>query len=186
MRNLFIAAIMSVSVILASTTVYAGEKIAIVAIQQIIQKSAAAESIRKQLQDQRDSYQKEITKQEESLHKKDQELAGQKSLMAPEAFREKVLSFKKEVSSVQDSVQKKRLSLDRAYNNAIKKVQTQAIKIVEEISEDKGITVAIQSSQILFFKEGLDISEDVLAELNKRLPSVEITTKSTANGKSGS
>ena len=45
------------------------------------------------------------------------------------------------------------------------------------LSKEQGFDVALPSSQVLYGKETLDISDEVLARLNKQLPKVAIEVK---------
>jgi outer membrane protein len=157
----------------------AGE-IAIVNVQSIVKNSLASKDIQAQLEKKRGEYQKEIDKQEAKLRKEDEELSKQRNILSKEAYEEKVKAFRKEVETVQKGVQQKRGQLDKAYANALMEVQKVTVQIISEMSAKQGFSVAVPSEQILFAKDGLDISKDVLSELDKRLTKVAVKIEEKA------
>ncbi|MCD6035284.1 MAG: outer membrane protein [Rickettsiales bacterium] len=149
-------------------------EIAVVNVQSIIKSAAASQTIQKQLEAKRAQYQSEIDKQEESLRKQDAELSKQRNILSKEAYEQKVAEFKKHVAEVQKGVQTKRTKLDNAYAAALLEVQKVTVTIISEMASKEGFKVAIPTSQILYAQNGLDISDAVLAELNKRLTKVDV------------
>lgn len=148
--------------------------IVVVNVQKIVSQSLASNHVKKQLETKREEYQKAIDRQEEQLREKDKELASQRSLLDPEAYKAQVTEFKKKVASVQKDVQDKRSQMDKAYAKALSKIQDVTINVISNLSKNKGFDIAVPTNNILFAKQGLDISEDVLKELNTRLPKLDV------------
>ena len=46
--------------------------------------------------------------------------------------------------------------------------------ILEELSNDKGITVLLEKNSVLLNAENMDITKEALKALNKELPSIEV------------
>src|SRR5688500_16951311 len=67
--------------------------IAVVDVQYILQESVASKNIQKQLDAQRQTYQNEISKQEEKLRAAEQELNQQRSNLSADAFSQKRREF---------------------------------------------------------------------------------------------
>jgi Skp family chaperone for outer membrane proteins len=151
-----------------------GNMIAVVNIQQIMKESTAAKSAREQLESKQKSFQAEITKKEETLKKEDQELAKQRNVLAKEAFEEKARAFRSKATEVQKEVQSKKAMLDNAFERSISDIQKATTEIIAELAKEKGFAVAVPTSQILYADTKLDISEEVLARLNKKLPKLDV------------
>jgi Skp family chaperone for outer membrane proteins len=65
-----------VALCVAAPASFAAGKVAVLDLQRIMKESKAAKSIRDQLESKRDQYQKEITKDEEKLRKRDKRAGG--------------------------------------------------------------------------------------------------------------
>lgn len=158
----------------------AGSKIAVVNTQSIMRDSTAAKSVREQLDAKQKSYQTDIGKKEEALQKEDQELAKQKGALAKEAFEAKIKAFREKATATQKEVQDKKATLDAAYERSVIQIQKTVSDIITELAKEKGFTIALANSVVLYNEPGMDISNDVLTRLNQRLPKIDVKFESPA------
>ena len=148
---------------------------AVIDYQRILRDAAAARSIREQIEARRKAYQEEISREEQRLHAADKEFAKQRSVLSPEAFAEKRREFEQDVAEVQRMVQKRRRDLDHMSAAALNEVKEALIEIVTSIAEERGFNLVLPSSELLFFSRSLDLTEEVLAKLDARLPQVSLS-----------
>lgn len=177
--TLALAAIMSLAV--GSTSFAASEYVAVVDMQKIVKESVAANDIREQIKKKRDSYQAEITKLEDELRDQDKKLAENRAILTPDAFEAEKKRFKERLTAVQKEVQVKRTKLDNALTKALGDVQTAVSDIIANLSKEHDFKVALPASQVLFASESLDISDEVIKKLNKKLPKVVVTIDDKAD-----
>lgn len=147
---------------------------AVIDYQRILKEAQAARSIREQIEARRNAYQDEISDEEQRLREADQAFAKQSSVMSPEARAEKRREFEKEVVEVQRLVQERRSELDRASAIALNEVKKVLIEIVTEMADEQGFNLVLPSSEVLFFSRRIDLTEEVMAELDARLSHVEV------------
>jgi Skp family chaperone for outer membrane proteins len=147
---------------------------AVIDYERILRDAAAARSIQAQIETRRQAYQIEISKEEQRLHEADKEFARQRSLLTPEAFAEKRRAFEEDVSEVQRLVQQRRRELDRLAETARNEVDTALTEILTGIVEERGINLVLPSSRVLFYARKIDLTEEVLAKLDARLPDVVV------------
>jgi Skp family chaperone for outer membrane proteins len=153
---------------------------AVIDYQRILRDAAAARSIREQIEARRKAYQEEISKEEQRLHEADKEFAKQRSVLSTEAFAEKRREFELDVAEVQRMVQERRRELDRMSAAALNEVKEALIEIVTSIAEERGFNLVLPSSEVLFFARSLDLTEEVLAKLDARLPQVRLSAVAEA------
>ena len=70
--------------------------------------------------------------------------------------------------------QKKRVSLDKAFNQALSDIQKNVTTIITEIAKERQIALVVPASQTMYFDPQMNVSAEVLARLNKRLPSLKL------------
>ncbi len=150
------------------------QTIAVVDIQQVMKGSTAAKNVREQLEAKEKSFQPEINKKGEELKKEYQDLGKQKSVLAKNAFEDKVRAFRLKETAVQKEVQSKKDLLNSAFEHSLNDIQKVVTEIISDLSKEKGFVIAIPTSQILYADKGLDISSEVLDRLNKKLPKLEV------------
>jgi len=147
---------------------------AVIDYQRILREAAAARSIRDQIEVRRKAYQEEISKEEQRLHEADKEFAKQRSLLTAEAFTEKRREFEHDVAEVQRLVQERRRELDNVAAVALNQVKEALIEVVTSIADERGFNLVLPSSEVLFFARRIDLTEEVLAKLDGRLPDVRV------------
>ncbi len=173
MRKFLIAALFAI----ISTSANAAPmqaKVVVVDIQKVLEGSSAAKDLKTQLEAKRTEYQKQISAKEDALKKQEAELAKQKTVLSAADLEKKKKSFVDEVEKVRKDVQTKRLSLDNAYKKAVTDIQATVQKIIEEMATAQGFNLAIPTSQLIYAQKDMDITKDVAAKLNQRLPKVTL------------
>lgn len=151
-----------------------GGQIATVNIQSILSNSAAAKSAKSQIEAKLNEYQNETKKMETSLRKEEASFKEQRNLLSPEALKQKEEELRNKVNSAQKNQLEKRNRLAEANNQALGDIQDAVMKIVENLVKNKGIKVVIPTNNLLYATPDLDITKEVLAQLDKDLPSVKI------------
>ncbi len=148
--------------------------VAVVDYQRLLSESKAAQSIRAQIEARRKRYQEEISAKEQELLEQDRELSRQRALLSPEAFQQRRRAFEEEAARVQRLVQQRRRELDTASAQAYAVVRDAILEIIGGMAESRGFNLVLPSSTVLLFSPKLDLTEEVLEELNRRLPEVKV------------
>ncbi len=148
--------------------------VAVIDIQAVLRESAATRAIRSQIDKQWATYQQEITRQENELRAAENELARQETLLAPEALKERRRSFERRSGELQRNVQNRKRQLDRAFRKAMRTVRESLREVVDELAKEKGSTLIFYKSALAFTAPDVDITKEVVARLNDRLPVVSL------------
>lgn len=151
-----------------------GTSVVICDVLLVLREAKASQSIREQIDKQRASYQAEIAKQENELRAADQQLASQRAILAPEAFAQRRRDLEKRVGDAQQIVQARRRSLDQAFTESMQRVEGNMIEVISEIARDKNYQVVLPKSQVVIVQSQLDITQEVLQRLNKKLTTVQV------------
>ena len=143
-------------------------------VQKILRSAKAVKSIRDQITAYGTAFEKEIEKEREKLRKGNQELARQRTILAPEAFAEKRREFEQQVVEVQRMVQKRQRDLDKSRTVAMAKVNKSYIEIVTKLANERELFMIIRKGQTAFANPSLDVTKEVLDLLNKKQPTVKV------------
>jgi outer membrane protein len=147
---------------------------AVLDVQKILRSAKAVKSIRDQITAYGTAFEKEIEKEREKLRKGNQELARQRTILAPEAFAEKRRKFEQQVVEVQRMVQKRQRDLDKSRTVAMAKVNKSYIDIVTKLANERELFMIIRKGQTAFANPSLDVTKEVLDLLNKKQPTVKV------------
>jgi len=148
--------------------------VAVLHVQSILSNAKAVKSIRDQVTKFGSSFEKEIQKERDAIRTANQELARQRTILAPEAFAEKRREFEQRVVEVQRLVQKRQRELDTSRNEAMAQVNSSYVEIISAIAKEQNLALILKKAQTAFSVKTLDITQDVLSRLNKKLPTVKV------------
>ena len=155
--------------------------VGIVDVAYIRSNSAASKSITNQLRSVQEVYSAEISKLEEQLRLQDQELQRQQAILAPEAFSQRRREFDNAVDAAQRLVDDRNRTLDRLLSDAMAKVSSAVAQVLQDLSAERGYNLILdRDATLLFFARTLDLTGDVLALLDQRLPSVDVPLPTAA------
>ncbi len=153
---------------------HALEGVAVINIQDIMRDSLAAKSVKKKLEAKQKSFQNEMTQRENALKKQENGIASQRGKLSPAEFEKKVKGFQQSAVKAQREVSTKKAKLDKAFADSLASIQNTVVSITKSIAKQRGLKVVMPTSQLLYADPSLDITKEVLGQLNKKLPSVQV------------
>lgn len=148
--------------------------VAVIDYQRLLRESEAALSIRAQVEARRDRYEAELGAERERLEAADRALNLQRDRLDVEAYRERRRAFEADVATVQRLVQERRRELDQASGAAFQEIRDAVVTIIGELGDVYRFNVVLPRSDVLVFAPEVDLTEQVMAALNRRLPEVPI------------
>lgn len=147
---------------------------AVVDHQRIMRDSRAARSIQQQLEVRRKLYLDQLAKEEQRLNEVGKDLARQRGVLAAEAFAARRKEYEEAVHALQRASNDRRRQLDQALGAANAQLRQALKEIVDELAEARGFNLVLPASALLLFSPKIDITEEVLARLDRKLPSVKV------------
>ena len=157
-----------------SVPAQADQTIAVVNTQEILNKSTAATGLKDAANGKVKEFQTELKSKSAALNKEEEDLSKQRSVLAQEAFDEKVKSFRKKATDAQRDAQEKKAKIDKALGSGFNEIQKTFLEIVSKIAKEKGYKTVVTTSALVYADSSLDISAEVLEKLNKQLPKVAL------------
>ncbi|WP_417318039.1 OmpH family outer membrane protein [Emcibacter sp.] len=154
--------------------------IAVIDSRRITMDSAAGKDIRRQLDLIRQKFQAEIVAKETELKKEEESLSNQRSLVPKEVYEQKVVEFRGKVADMQRDAQAKNRELEVALVNAQNKLQSALTPIYQKILKERGANMIIDKSLVIEHAAALNVTDEVIEQLNQVLPAVEVEAKAPA------
>jgi Skp family chaperone for outer membrane proteins len=146
----------------------------VVDIQRIMRDSKAAQTIRSQVNDQREKFQAEFAEREKKLREEEQSLARQRTILTAEVFQQKLKEFEGRIATVQRDAQGRRQEVEAALNRALQDIRGVLVNIVGKMADEQKATVVLPKVSVFLVDKKLEITEDVLARLDAELPKVTV------------
>ena len=158
-------------------------KIAMVDFQKVLRESLAAQSLREQIDKIRRVERDKIAKLEDTLRDSRQKIDKQRSVLSPEAYRKKVQEWENKSGEHVRGAEKRKHGLDVAFEKSLAKIQSVLINVIQTISDEKKINLVFTRSQVLLVDPDMNITDIVMAGLNKQLASVKLAPVGGSSGK---
>ena len=140
----------------------------------ILNQSDAGKKAQKFLKNKLENGLKNIKNKEQKIQPEEIKIIEQKKILSPEEYKKKVADLRKKVSLLQkeraqilESVAKQRT---KARNELLKNLNP----IIRDYMNEKKIRMVIDKKSILLADENLNITQEIIAELNKKLKSINL------------
>lgn len=148
--------------------------VGVIDLNYILAESKAAKDAAEKIEKIASDIEEEIKKTDQDLIDEQNELLESQQIMAPAAFEEKRKEYEKKVQNYNVTRQEKFMSIDLLVNDSRNNVLNALKPILEEISNDKGITILLEKNSVLLNAENMDVTNEALKILNKQLPKLEV------------
>jgi len=148
---------------------------AIIDVQKILRESTAVKALTARIEDERQAYQAELRKKEETVRTADQELARQRSILTADAYAAKRRDLEQQMASLQREVRERKRTLDQAFGRGMNRIQTELAKVAAEIADENGLDLVLSKTAVVIVKPEFEFTEEALKRLNTRLPDVPAT-----------
>ena len=156
---------------------YPETTIGVVDLNFILSESKSAKDAAEQIEKIAKDIEDEIKDEDQSLIDEQNELIESQQIMAPAAFEEKRKEYEKKIQNYNITRQEKLLSIDMLVSESRNNVLNALKPILEKISNDKGITVLLEKNTVLLNAENMDITEEALKILNKKIKNLKLLLK---------
>jgi outer membrane protein len=147
---------------------------AIIDLRVIIQNSAAARSIREQIDKQGQSYQTELARRQADLQKQQQDLQAQQATLSPDAFAVKRRTFEDEVAALQRQTNARKDQLQLAADDAMKNVRTNVDQLLEQMKPERGVDLIVYAESVAMADPQYDLTSELLRRLDAKLSHVTV------------
>ncbi len=156
--------------------------IAVLDVQQVLRRAAAAKGIRLAMEARRKAFEAEFAAERQQIRDEELQLRKQSTILSPEASNEKRRLLENRMSDFRRKVEQRRGILNRAFTSATRVLRKEMATVLAELMKERKITLTLARKAVLVFDQRLSVTEDVLKRLDKRLPTVKVDFKrSTAN-----
>ncbi len=152
--------------------------IAVIDTERATKEATAFISLNQQMQERSGMFEEEIRQIQNQLQEEEQQLEGQRALLSNEAFQERVQAFQARVNEAQRGVNERKRLLDEAYVFGRQQIKQELRTILLQLAEERGYRLILNwevtDTMVIFADQSLDITNEVVALLNERLPSVSL------------
>ena len=160
--------------VLITINAYSLEKIIIVDVDYLLNKSKAGTNIQEQLKKKNDNRIKKLKSKDKEFKDKESKLIAQKNILSKEDFKNKADALKKEIINF-NSNNKKELDLtQKKRNEAVSKLLVEINKLLIDYSKKNEISMILDKKNVIISKNENDITEEILGLLNNKVSKIKV------------
>ena len=130
--------------------------------------SAAQQKLKKQFQAQT----KKFEKLEKEVRIEETNIISQKKALSPEEYKKKVQALRKKVVEIQKNKQESLNKMSKSRNDAKASLLKAVNPIIKDYMEENKIRLIINKNSVVLGDTNLEITDQIIAILNKKLPSI--------------
>ena len=160
--------------ILIQTTYSYSQNIAYANLDLIIQNSEVGKKIISYFSDKNEKMINEFKANENIIRDKEKSLISQKNVIEPDEYIKKIEIIKKEIQEFNNKSKKQLRELNQEKETVSKSFLIEVNKILKEYAEKNKIDIIFSSKQMLIGKSSLDLTENILKNVNKKIKNFKI------------
>ena len=151
-----------------------GTTIAIIDLERVRQESSAGRSIESQISHYRQELADEVNEVEGEIRERLRSLKDQDVLLSQEGYERLRQEIEEDSGAYQTRFQNRRRNLDAAYLQAMEQLHSGILEVLGKLIFERQIDVVLDRRQYLVANSTLDISDDVLRELDTILSGIPV------------
>ncbi len=154
---------------------YPNTSIGVIDLNKILSDADAAITAAEEIEEIAIEIENEIKLSDEEMIKEQNLLIESQSIMAPEAFESRRNEYEIKAQKYNNERQLKLMKIDELIAVSRNDILNAIKPILEEISNEKGITIILEKTSIMLNAEKMDITNEVLKKLNRSLPNIKVS-----------
>ena len=178
--KIFLQSVFLLLLILSSFNVVAQDnkravvKLGIVDLAEVTRKSFMSKDIARQIDKKRKMFRAEIKKEEGKIREMSDNLEKQREVLSKDKFNEKMQSLRKRTIELQRKVQQRNQEFIKIRAFGTRVFEKERIKALMDVAKKHKFTLILRQREVLVRADFLNITELVIAALNKRKKSYRI------------
>ena len=153
---------------------YSNDKIAYIDIDYIVKNSLAGKSITEIIEKNNQINLKKFNDIETKLKSEEKEIIAQRNILNDEEFQKKINILKEKINDYRNQKKNEINNLNNQRFELTKKLLDELNPLLANYSTEKSLAMIVDKKSIVIGKKNLDITNDILKQLNNTLKNVEV------------
>ena len=146
--------------------------IGVLGIPDIMHGATAAVQVEKTIGERREKLNQDAQKEQAAWRDLQQALANQRAGMTPDQIRGKERELQERITNAQRQFRDRNRYMQEAAQVGLAQIERMLIAVIRQVAESRGMNLVLHRAQVALNVNEFDITEPVIAQMNKILPSV--------------
>jgi Skp family chaperone for outer membrane proteins len=148
--------------------------IGVLGVPEIMRGVAAAQTVEKVIGERRDKLNEDAQKEQAAWRDLQQQLSAQRASLTQDQVRTKERELQERITNSQKSFRDRNRIIQEAAQYALGQIERTLIGVIRQVSESHGMNLVLHRQQVALNINEFDITDQVIAQMNKIMPSVSI------------
>jgi Skp family chaperone for outer membrane proteins len=154
--------------------------IGVMGVPEVMRASTAAQTVDRVIGERRQRLSEDFQKEQAAWHDLQQTLTSQRGTMSPEQIRTKERELQDRITTAQQSFRERNRIIQEAAQASASQIERVLVAVIRQVADSHGMNLVLHREQVALNISDFDITEQVAAQLNKIMPSVDIAPDSAA------
>ncbi|MBT4922571.1 MAG: OmpH family outer membrane protein [Rickettsiales bacterium] len=141
-------------------------------VEYIVGKSKASQQVKDRIKVEVDKFQASMQEKQSIISKQEESLKSRGQVLSPEVLQQEQEKIVAQFKVFEAELTEKKKNLDKTYSDFLAEIQSHIQKVVIELAEQNNYKAVVTRSSLVYAAQSLNISDDVVILLNKRVPSI--------------
>jgi Skp family chaperone for outer membrane proteins len=148
--------------------------IGVLSVPEVMQKSTAAQGVQTVIQQRQAALGADAQKARAKIQAEQQGIVASHTKLSDTQLEAKEQSLRNEIAATQTKFQLRNQAIQISGQAALSTIESELIAIIRQESEARGMNLVLHREQVALNVNAFDITNDVVAQLNKLMPSVTV------------
>jgi len=148
--------------------------VGVLGVPDIMRSASAAQQVEKAITERREKLNADAQKEQASWRDLQQALGAQRANLSPDQIRTKERELQERITTSQKQLRDRNRFIQESAQVGLAQIERMLISVIRQVSESRGMNLVLRREQVALNVNEFDITEAVVAQLNKVLPSVTL------------
>jgi len=159
---------------LARSTTPPAPVIGVLDVREAMHGVAVAQTVTKVIDERRNKLNEDVQKEQAAWRDLQQQISAQRATLTPDQVRTKERELQERITNAQKSLRDRNRIIQEAAQYAAAQIERTMLGVIKQVSESHGMNLVLHREQVLLNINEFDITGQVVAQMNKIMPTVTI------------
>jgi Skp family chaperone for outer membrane proteins len=148
--------------------------VGVLSVPEVMQKSTAAQGVQAVIQQRQALLGKDAQQARSKIQAEQTAIVAERSKLSDSQLEAKEQALRDEIAATQTKFEQRNQAIQNSGQAALGQIEAELIAIIRQEAESRGMNLVLHREQVALNVSAFDITNDVVAQLNKLLPSVKV------------
>jgi Skp family chaperone for outer membrane proteins len=148
--------------------------IGVLSVPEVMQKSTAAQGVQAVIQQRQAELGQQAQAARGKIQSEQEAILAERGKLSDSQLEAKEQALRNEIAATQTKFEERNQAIQNSGQAALSQIESELIAIIRQEAQARGMNLVLHREQVALNVDAFDITDDVVAQLNKLLPSVTV------------